>query len=379
MTFPDGRPGSRADAILADWADLAGRARRPMDVPMQARPAGVRAIAAMAGPMVLGLVIVLAIGISNGMLPDRSGIRRMPGVEGQRGAPTIAPGDACPVTRPNDVAWPGAGDAAAEAYGADGLVVTIEPDGRVEIPPGQRTDALLWAKLGVWRDAEAAGTLSLSGRPLDGTGAPFASRVTDGATGLQIADVAFGRVGCWELTARSGQREINWVVLVEAVSDPDPGACQVTRPNGAHTSAWPASELDHGVGGLFTVLWPDGTVAIPRDGVDADGVGWMKFVFQREAAAEGELRIGGRRVGAAPGDPLGTVRAQVPDSYGTIGVQATAIGFPGEGCWEIIAASGTSQLRFRTWVEIAPPARFISEPSGSPSLVGRQPAASPGT
>jgi thiol-disulfide isomerase/thioredoxin len=94
---------------------------------------------------------------------------------------------------------------------------------------------------------------------------------------------------------------------------------------------------------------------VPVSEVDRDGIGWMKFVFQREGAAEGGLRLGGRRIGAEADDPRGAIQSRIPDGYGTTGVQATAIGFPAEGCWEIIAASGTSQLRFRTWVEIAPP------------------------
>ena len=47
--------------------------------------------------------------------------------------------------------------------------------------------------------------------------------------------------------------------------------------------------------------------------------------------------LGGRRIGAEPSDPLGSVRSETPNGYGTTGVQATAIGFPTEGCWEVIA------------------------------------------
>lgn len=154
--------------------------------------------------------------------------------------------------------------------------------------------------------------------------------------------------------------------MVSPSGSPSPApavdGCLVTRPNEAHTDAWPASALDIGEGGLFTVLWPDGTVVIPASGVDRDGIGWMKFVFQREGAAEGELRIGGRRIGAEPSDPLGVVRADIPDGYGTTGVQATAIGFPTEGCWEVIATSGSAQLRFVT--------RVVFEPSEGSDLVG---------
>lgn len=223
MTSIDGRSGSRADELLADWADLAGRARRPAHAPTGGELSLHRAVIALSAPMAFAIMVIVVIG---SLLPR-------------------------------------------------------VPEGRLEV----------------------------------GAGVPSPS----------------------------------------PSSVPSLAGCLVTRPNGAHTEAWPASALDHGEGGLFTVLWPDGTVLVPISAVDRDGMGWMKFVFQREGTAEGELRLVGRRIGAEARDPRGTIRSQIPDGYGTTGVQATAIGFPAEGCWEIIAASGTSQLRFRTWVQIAPP------------------------
>ncbi len=168
----------------------------------------------------------------------------------------------------------------------------------------------------------------------------------------------------WILPRDGGRPAGGPVVSPSGVAE----ACLVTRPNGAHTDAWPASENDHGQGGLFTVLWPDGTVLVPPDGVDPDGVLWMKFVYQREGPAVGPMRIGGRRIGGAPGDPLDTLRATIPDGYGESGVQAVSLGFPRAGCWQVTAMAGDASLGFVTRVRPTHPDDLVGQPA--PAIVG---------
>ena len=62
-----------------------------------------------------------------------------------------------------------------------------------------------------------------------------------------------------------------------------------------------------------------------------------------------QLTVTGRRIdGEAP--PL---RARVPCCYPS-GFQVTGLIFPTEGCWEVSAKSGTSELTFVTRVWLAP-------------------------
>jgi hypothetical protein len=70
----------------------------------------------------------------------------------------------------------------------------------------------------------------------------------------------------------------------------------------------------------------------------------MKFVWWR--GVKGQLSIEGRRLDAdAP--PL---RASIPDGYGDSGVQASALIFPTEGCWEVTGRVGDAALTFITRV-----------------------------
>lgn len=361
MTSTDGRPDSRADQLLADWADLAGRARRPMEAPTPSGIGGLGTVLRFTAPMAFGLAVVLAVGL---VMPPAGGV----GGRGMVLAPSPSSADACPVTEANGVhgeAWP----ATPLDHGAQGILTALAPGGTIEIAAGARGGSgLLWRDTLFAITAPAEAPLVVSGHRwavdhTDWTASPGTATETVeaqypvgrlGAGPLRV-DLGFPGEGCWEIVAQAGPSQLRYITRVVRAPDRGQQECLVTIPNGAHTSAWPASDLDHGEGGLFTVLWPEGTVQIPRDGVDADGIGWMKFVFQREGAAEGGLRLAGRRIGAETSDPRGSIRSQIPDGYGTTGVQATSIGFPAGGCWEIIAASGTSQLRFRTWVEIAPP------------------------
>jgi hypothetical protein len=121
-------------------------------------------------------------------------------------------------------------------------------------------------------------------------------------------------------------------------------ACLVTAPNGnTPPDEQPAPEY-YGNGALFTVLWPDGNILMGPHNIEPDGSLSMKFVWWR--GVKGQLLIEGRRLDAdAP--PL---RASIPGGYGNSGVQASALIFPTEGCWQVTGRVGDAALSFITRV-----------------------------
>ena len=122
--------------------------------------------------------------------------------------------------------------------------------------------------------------------------------------------------------------------------------CPVTAGNGSRPPG-ETVESPHflGNGEIWTVLWPEGVVLIPRGRVEDDGTLSMKFPWWRGVA--GALVISGRRLDA-PSVPL---RADIPDGYGPIGFQATALIFANEGCWEVTGRVGEAELTFVTRVQ----------------------------
>jgi hypothetical protein len=121
-------------------------------------------------------------------------------------------------------------------------------------------------------------------------------------------------------------------------------ACPVTPPNGNTPPGETHAPEYHGNGALFTVLWPDGNILMGPQNVEPDGSLSMKFAWWR--GMKGQLMIEGRRLDAvAP--PL---RADIPDGYGDSGVQASALIFPTEGCWEVTGRVGDAALTFVTRV-----------------------------
>jgi hypothetical protein len=124
-------------------------------------------------------------------------------------------------------------------------------------------------------------------------------------------------------------------------------ACKPTRPNGSTPPGEAASPLNHGENGLWTVLWPHGTVIVPLENVDAAGVLWMKFPWWRGPGVEGRLRVSGREVSTGT-----AIRPDVSDAYGSTGFQATGIGFPTAGCYEISAVAQRARLMIVTRVRL---------------------------
>ena len=127
------------------------------------------------------------------------------------------------------------------------------------------------------------------------------------------------------------------------VQENDAASCLLTKPNG---NAPPGEEQNanfHGGSGLWTALWPDGTVVFRPGGagfVLEDGSLSMKFPWWR--GVKGKLSIEGHRLN----DSALPLRAKIPDGYGMTGFQASALIFPTEGCWKITGRAGDASLMF---------------------------------
>ena len=117
--------------------------------------------------------------------------------------------------------------------------------------------------------------------------------------------------------------------------------CKVTKPNGSTPPRESPSPAHHGNGSIWTGLWPEGKIVFAKGKageVSSDGSLSMKFWWWR--GVSGKLSIQGRRLDA-PAPPL---RASIPDGYGEIGFQSTALIFPTEGCWEVSGSVGDAPL-----------------------------------
>jgi hypothetical protein len=142
--------------------------------------------------------------------------------------------------------------------------------------------------------------------------------------------------------------------------------CPVTVPNGkTYTDAEVALLHDHGTSSttnadgsqslgnygndvLSTALYPEGKVVFKPGGpgfVLEDAALSMKFWWWRLVA--GPLTIDGRRLDG----PAAPLRATIPDGYGDIGFQSTALIFPTPGCWKVTGHVGYRTLTFITLVE----------------------------
>ena len=128
------------------------------------------------------------------------------------------------------------------------------------------------------------------------------------------------------------------------------GACEVTRPNGIVAGSEQPEPNSYGNRHLSLGpfgLWPDGTVVFKPGGagfITPEGSLGMKFGWTR--GVRGQLRIEGRRLDA-PAPPL---RSHIPNGYGEIGFQATALVFSSPGCWEVTGRVGGASLTFVTKV-----------------------------
>lgn len=116
--------------------------------------------------------------------------------------------------------------------------------------------------------------------------------------------------------------------------------CQVTIANRSTPPGESPQAGDHGEGGLWTSLWPKGTVVADGTQIATDGSIHMKWPWWRGVDAPGQLQVEGRRL---DGDSAPLV-AEVNPNYGDSGFQPTTLIFPTPGCWEITATAGSARL-----------------------------------
>jgi hypothetical protein len=119
--------------------------------------------------------------------------------------------------------------------------------------------------------------------------------------------------------------------------------CPVTLPNGRVPPGERPSPQHHGEGEFYTALWATGVVLANRtEPYSSFPAGWleMKWPWHRPQAGA-SLEVSGVRIDG-PAEPLGV---SIPDGYRER-FQASTLGFPSEGCWEITAKSSGQTLRF---------------------------------
>jgi hypothetical protein len=113
----------------------------------------------------------------------------------------------------------------------------------------------------------------------------------------------------------------------------------------------------YGEDGLYITLGPPDALVrrIPSDSVLVSDTGAIseKFVWYRQGNAEGELSISVQPADGRthPTEP----EVSIPGGYGTSGVQASGIAFPGPGCWEITGASGGVTITVIIQLDIVTP------------------------
>lgn len=130
------------------------------------------------------------------------------------------------------------------------------------------------------------------------------------------------------------------LLLVASHVEAESSECPVTVLNGGLGGMLENDALDVILPGSKIVFRPGGGGFVLRDGALA-----LKFGWNRKK--EGRLTISGRRLdGSAP--PL---RARIPDGYGDIGFQSTAIAFPTPGCWEVTGRIPDGELTFVIMIE----------------------------
>jgi hypothetical protein len=137
----------------------------------------------------------------------------------------------CDVTAPNGVV---AGNAQRKpwSFGNPRLSVGpfgLWPEGTVVFRPGGPGFVTQGGGLGMkfgWTRG-VPGTLTVSGRRLDGTAPPLIFETNDGygSVGFQASYLIFPTPGCWEVTARVGEREdasVTFTTKVVKVGDGPP-------------------------------------------------------------------------------------------------------------------------------------------------------------
>ncbi len=130
-------------------------------------------------------------------------------------------------------------------------------------------------------------------------------------------------------------------VQVPTNLDSVPADCPVTLPG--DTVHLAGAYFNHGKNGLWTAVWPEGTVMFRPGGpghVNSDGSMSMKFPWW--TSLEGSLTIEGRRLDA-PGEMAPHSEARIDSKFVPSGIT-----FPSDGCWEVTGSVGDASLTFVT-------------------------------
>ena len=148
-------------------------------------------------------------------------------------------------------------------------------------------------------------------------------------------------------TAASTDARVSPVSLVEGLFE-----CPVTIPNGNNPPGEAASDVSHGNGALWTMLWRNGIILMTPQYVLPDGSFAMKFPWWLGEKFRGTFVIQGRRLDAKAPPLTADVSAGLTSSGQPF--RASTLVFPTEGCWEVTARADAARLRFVTLVVSSP-------------------------
>jgi hypothetical protein len=141
--------------------------------------------------------------------------------------PTASPAAECQPTQPNGDIPPGK-DPNPSFYGNGRLYTTgLWDSGEIRADPRfVEADGSIGMKFGWWRapGVGAAGDLQITGHELH-TGASIVPSIPDGyGQDFQATGITFPTEGCFEITARSDDAQLTFVVKVTKVAAPAPSA-----------------------------------------------------------------------------------------------------------------------------------------------------------
>ena len=141
--------------------------------------------------------------------------------------PTTTPAVACNPTQPNGDTPPGE-DASPSFYGNGRLYTSaLWAGGAIVADPSfVGPDGSISMKFAWWRapGVGAPGDLQITGHERS-TGASILASIPDGyGQRFQASGITFPTEGCYEITARSGDAELTFVVKVTKVISPAPSA-----------------------------------------------------------------------------------------------------------------------------------------------------------
>jgi hypothetical protein len=148
-------------------------------------------------------------------------------------AAAVGSDEACPLTIPRPglippEPYPSEAPALYQAvwYGTSALWTMLDPEG--EVWAGLPVDDGVFGQKWIWwsdassRTAESMPPITVTGRQLDGSASFEAKAGGPGNTGFRedigsfmMVGIEIPAAGCWELTARYGDAELSYVVMVE--------------------------------------------------------------------------------------------------------------------------------------------------------------------